>query len=69
VRTARQDTVLPGGGLPAAVVAGESGGQTWAVVRVGDRLCVGHPGWMDLATAREFAAALFELGAEGSGAE
>lgn len=69
MKTARQETLLPGSGEHAAVVVGESGGKTWGVVRVGDRLCVGHPGWMDLATAREFASALFELAAEGTGAE
>ena len=69
MRTARQETLLPDSGERAAVVCGSSGGQEWAVVRVGDRLCVGHPGWMDLATAREFAAVVFELGAEGTGAE
>jgi hypothetical protein len=69
VRSARQDAVLPGSNRPAAVVVGRTGDQEWGVVRVDDRLCVGHPGWMDLATAREFAAALFELAAEGTGAE
>lgn len=68
----RQDALLPGSGQPAAVVVGRTRPGTdseWGVVRVGGRVCVGHPGWMDLATAQALGAALFELASEGTGAE
>lgn len=71
-QTMRQDAVLPDSGGPAAVVVGRSRpgpAAEWGVVRVGDRVCVGHPDWMDLETARAFGAALFELASEGTGAE
>lgn len=68
----RQDAILPGGGVPAAVVAGRSGpdaAQEYLLVRAGDRVCVVHSAWMGLDTARAVGAALFELAAEGTSAE
>lgn len=64
----RQETVLPGSGLPAAVVAGRAGVQEYGVVRYGDTVLVGHPVGMTLETARALGAALFELATEGTGA-
>lgn len=69
VTVVRQDTVLPGSQLPAAMIAGRTGQQEWAVVRYGGTVIVGHPGGMTVETAREFGAALFELAAEGTSAE
>lgn len=65
----RQDAILPGGGVPAAVIAGDVGHQQYLLVRVAGRVCMVHPGWMELDTARAVGAALFELAAEGTPAE
>lgn len=57
-------TVLPSGGLGWCTV-GAVDGREYAVVRVQDgardELCVVHPKWMDMATARAVGAALFEM--------
>lgn len=65
----RQDAILPGGGVPAAVIAGDVGAQEYLLVRADDRVCVVHSPWMELDTARAVGAALFELAAEGTPAE
>jgi hypothetical protein len=68
VRTERQETLLPGSGERGAVVCTDVDGEVFVVVRVGDRLCTAHPDWMTAAAAREWAAQVFELAAEGTGA-
>lgn len=65
----RQDTVLPGGGLPAACVVTDDDGRDVGVVRYGGTLIALHPGRMTQTEARVLGAALFELAAEGTSAE
>lgn len=83
-REERGELDLPGGEGHAALAIGRvtepdsSRAVEYAVLRVAtqrpgqpvnDRVCVVHPQWMDLVTARAVGAALFELAAEGTGAE
>lgn len=60
----RQDTILPGAQVPAALVAGRSGVREWGVLRYGDTVVVAHPDRMTLEEARAVGAALFELASE-----
>lgn len=75
VREESNVTRLPAGGGFAGVTVGRvqlegTRAQEYAVVRIqqpgNDRVCVAHPQWMDVATARAVGAALFELASEGT---
>lgn len=70
--TARTDSILPSG-RPATAVLGDDadGVLAWGVIRVGNQVAVvcTRSTWLDLATARDCAAALFELSVEGTGGE